>query len=259
MRSVTPLANTCKLNQAANLLAALSLVTAIAAPAAHAQTASVREPQPGGVPNGIPASSSAVMLPVTPASVARPYAHSALRVGSQLLDAGGEPISGARIDILQRVSGTSETQIIGYAVTSADGTFTARVPAGPSRTIDLAYRAYEGAPLYAAQTEIVETVTAGLRLTITPRRTRPTGVIVLHGQVLGVVPSHGVVIEVLVYYQGAWEPIRTPRTDRWGHIRLRYRFHQARGQFPFALRVRASQVGFPYADARSRPVDVLTH
>lgn len=257
MRSFTPTASTCKLHRAAILVAALSLITAIAAPAAHAQTASVGEPLPGGVPNGIPANSSAVLQPVTPASVARPYDHSALRVGSQLLDAAGQPISGARIDILQRVSGSSETQIIGYTVTSADGAFTARVPAGPSRTIDLAYRAYQGAPLYAAQTEIVETVSAGLRLTITPKHTRPTGTIVLQGQVLGISPPNRIVVEVLVYYQGAWQPIRTPWTDRWGRIRLRYRFHHARGQFPFALRVRAAQIGFPYAPARSRPVYVL--
>jgi hypothetical protein len=257
MRSFTPTASICKLNRAAILLAAVSLVTAVA-PAAHALPVIAPEPLPLGMPNGTPASSSAVLQPVTPASVARPYTHSALRVGSQLLDAAGQPIAGARIDILQRVSGSSEAYVVGHAITGVDGMFTARVPAGPSRTIDLAYRAYEGAPLYAAQTEIVETVSAELRLSITPRLARPTGTIVLRGQVLGIVPSHGVVVEVLVYYQGVWEPIRTPRTDSFGRIRLRYRFHQARGQFPFALRVRDGQVGFPYSNARSSRVDVLT-
>lgn len=253
MRPSTP--TTSKPSRAVSLLTLLMLLFAATAgaSAAKALTAVSTEPLAAGAASGTLASSGAVLRPVTPASVVRAYAHSALRLSSQLLDPAGQPISGARIDILQQVENSSETQIVGHALTAADGTFIANVPAGPSRTIDLAYRAYEGDLLYAAQTEIAETVTAGLQLCITPTRTTPTGTIVLHGQVLGVVPPHGIVVEVLVYYQGAWEPIRTPRTSPSGRFRLRYRFHHAIGQFPFALRVRDGQMGFPYRQARSTP------
>jgi hypothetical protein len=141
-------------------------------------------------------------------------------------------------------------------LTHADGSLTANIPAGPSRLIDLAYRASESEGCLA-QTEVLETVTAGLRLQITPRRTTPTGTVQLEGQVFGVVPVHGVVVEVLVYYLGQWQPIRTPRTGPAGRLRVRYRFHQATGQFPFRLRVRYGQIGFPYGEACSGWVEVV--
>ena len=107
------------------------------------------------------------------------------------------------------------------------------------------------------QTEIFESVTAGLQLRVTPRRTTPTGTVQLEGHVLGALPAHGVVVEVLVYYLGAWQPIRTPRTTPNGRVQLTYRFHQATGRFPFRLRVRYGQAGFPYGEACSRWVEVL--
>jgi hypothetical protein len=80
----------------------------------------------------------------------------------------------------------------------------------------------------------------------------------LEGAVLGAVPSGGVVVEVLVYYHGEWEPIRTPRTDAHGRVRVAYQFQRAYGRFPFRLRVRPGQVGFPYGDGVSRWVEVET-
>ncbi|MGC2372538.1 MAG: hypothetical protein WA484_01565 [Solirubrobacteraceae bacterium] len=196
----------------------------------------------------LPDGSGAVLTPVSPSTISRAYSHSSFRVSSQLLDGAGQPIGGARVDILQRVAGSAQMQIVGSTLTRLDGTLTAVVPPGPSRLVDLAYRAHPGDVGYTAQTEVFESVTAGLRLRITPRRTSPTGTVVFEGQVLGVVPAHGVVVEVLVYYLGQWQPIRTPRTSSAGGFRVRYRFHHARGQFPFELRVRDGQVGFPYGE-----------
>ncbi len=165
----------------------------------------------------LPADTGAVLTPVTPSTITRPYSHSSFRVTSRLLDGAGQPIPDAHIDILQRVTGSSQMQPVGTAITRADGSFTAIVPAGPSRLIDLAYRGPSGVGGYVAQTEVLENVTAGLRLRITPRHTTPTGTVQFEGQVLGVVPPHGVVVEVLVYYLGQWQPIRTP------HLQLRTR------------------------------------
>jgi 5-hydroxyisourate hydrolase-like protein (transthyretin family) len=204
----------------------------------------------------MPTSSGAVLTPFSPASISRPYSRSSFRVSSRLLNGTGQPIAGARVDILQQVAGTSQMQLVGSVVTQADGSLTATVPAGPSRLVDLAYRASESEG-YEAQTEVLETVTAGLRLRVTPRHTTPTGMIQLEGQVLGVVPTDGVVVEVLVYYLGQWQPIRTPRTRPDGRLRVIYDFHHATGEFPFRLRVRYGQAGFPYGEACSRWVEVL--
>jgi len=192
----------------------------------------------------LPAGSGEVLSPISPSSLS-----------SRLLDGSGAPIPDVRVAILQQVAGNSQMQLIGSTVTRSDGSLTATVPAGPSRLIDLAYRTSESGP-YTTQTEMVENVTAGLRLQITPRHTTPTGTVQFEGQVLGVIPAHGVVVEVLIYYLGEWQPIRTPRTGQNGRLRLNYRFHQATGQFPFRLRVRYEQIGFPYGEACSGWVEV---
>lgn len=154
-----------------------------------------------------------MLTPVSPGSISRTYARSAFHIRSRLLDANGQPIVGARIDILQQVAETHQTQLVAYAITGADGSFSVLVAAGPSRTIDIAYRAFAADSVYAAQTEVFESVAAGVQLRITPRRTSATGWIVFEGTVLGTVPAHGVVAEVLVDYHGQWQPIRTPRTS----------------------------------------------
>lgn len=204
----------------------------------------------------LPTGSGAVLKPISPANISRPYNHSSFQVSSRLLDGNGQPIANAPINILQQVLGQSRMQLVEITLTHADGSFTATIPPGPSRLIDLAYRATEGEK-YAAQTEVQENVRAGLRLRVTPRHTTPTGTIQLEGQVLGDVPTDGVVIEVLVYYLGQWQPIRTPRTRPNGRLLVDYRFHQATGEFPFRLRIRYGQVGFPYGEACSSWVEVL--
>ncbi len=211
-----------------------------------------------GAANGVVASRSAVLTPISPGNISRTYDHSAFRVNSRLVDAYGQPIAGARIDILQRAVYTNVAQIVARAITGADGSFSTVVPSGPSRLIDIAYRAFEGDPTYAAQTEVFESVAAGMQLQITPRHTTPTGTIVFVGRVLGTIPAQGVVAELLVYYQGQWQPIRTPRTNGSGRFHVVYQFHHANGQFPFRTSVRGGQAGFPYRGARSRSVCVLT-
>jgi hypothetical protein len=114
-----------------------------------------------------PIDSGAVLAPVSPSSVPRPFSHSSFRVSSRLTDGDGLPIAGVPIEILQRMVGTTRTEVIGTALTRADGSFTALVPPGPSRLIDLAYRGTDGGG-YVAQTLVFEHVSAGLRLRITP-------------------------------------------------------------------------------------------
>jgi 5-hydroxyisourate hydrolase-like protein (transthyretin family) len=222
------------------LLAVLLLAITLVLCADLLAITAAADPLPGG----------AVLSPISPTSISRPYSHSTFRVSSRLVDGNGQPIPGARVDILQRVIGSSQTKLIGSTVTRADGSLSATIPAGPSRLIDLAYPTPERDG-YATQTEMLETVNAGLRLRITPRHTSPTGTVQMEGQVLGALPADGVVVEVLVYYLGQWQPIRTPRTGSDGRLRLNYRFQQASGQFPFRLRVRYAQLGFPYGEACS--------
>jgi hypothetical protein len=82
--------------------------------------------------------------------------------------------------------------LITHATTGANGMFTVTIPAGPSRVIELAYRAFANATVYAAQARLTESVSAGVLLHINSKQTRPTGTITLSGRVAGAIPAGGV-------------------------------------------------------------------
>jgi hypothetical protein len=80
---------------------------------------------------------------------------------------------GTSTSVLQQTIGTTAYKTIAEIKTHAGGTFSYNVPAGPSRTIDVAYRAFSTNTTYAAQTTVTEFVGAGVRLQITQRHTAP--------------------------------------------------------------------------------------
>jgi hypothetical protein len=133
------------------------------------------------------------------------------------------------------------------------------VPGGPTRTIEIGYRAFSTDTSYAAVAKITEAVGAGVKLTVVPRATGSEGAITLAGKVLGPVPPGGVVVELLVHYRGRWEPFRAPRTDSRGRFQVVYQFEGGIGRFPFKAMVFGGQGGFPFTIGESRTVDVTTH
>jgi hypothetical protein len=212
-----------------------------------------------GSPNGIAASETAQLRLGSRRYITRPFAKRALRLTGRLVNAQGHPIGGANLDITQKASGSDHFQIISHPRTRMDGSFSVRVPAGPSRLISVAYRAFSNDPTYAAQASVRESVQAGVQLGITPRRTSSTGIILLSGHVEGPVPKQGVIVDLLVHYRGRWEPFRTPRTDGAGRFDVAYQFQGALGQYPFRAEVPASQADFAFARGTSEVVDVSTN
>jgi hypothetical protein len=214
---------------------------------------------PVAVANGATASHTARLSLGVKRRITRPYAHRAVRATGRLLDGQGHPIVGAALDVLQQVSGSPTLAIIGHAKTRANGTFAAMVPGGPNRTIEIAYRAFSTDAGYAATAKIAEAVKAGVKLSVSPRRTGSEGTITLSGQVLGPVPAEGVAVELLVHYRGRWEPFRVPQTDSRGRFEVVYQFQGGVGHFPFRASVLGGQTGFPFAHGESRAVDVTTN
>ncbi len=211
-----------------------------------------------GGPNGAGASEGAHLQLGVRAAISRSYARRALRVSGRLLNAQGLPIVGATLDVLQQAPGGT-LELIGHARTKTDGTFVAAVPAGPSRTIELGYRAFSADSSYAASAKLHESVRAGVQLTVNPRTTTSDGTITLSGKVFGSIPPQGVVVELLVHYRGRWEPFRDPRTDERGRFHVVYQFQGGIGRFPFRAVVFGNQGGFPFAPGESRTVDVTTN
>jgi hypothetical protein len=222
-------------------------------------TAAETTTQTAGVPNGTNASESAqLQLGVRP-NLTRTYTHSALDLVGRLLDAQGRPIGNATLEILQKILGTTTLKSIAHTTTRSDGTFTVKVPKGPSRTIELAYSAFSTNTSFAAQANIEESVGAGVELHVAPPATAPDGVIVVTGRVMAPIPSGGAIVHVWIYYRGEWVPLRNPRTDPTGHFHFRYQFQGTLGRFPVFAEAPYGQTGFPYAAGKSRIVHVSTN
>ncbi|HTU79151.1 MAG TPA: hypothetical protein VMF09_10370 [Solirubrobacteraceae bacterium] len=214
---------------------------------------------PTGVPNGTTASRTAQLHLGVRSRITRRYARRAVRITGRLLSAAGQPIDGATLEVLQQVSGSPTQAVIAHARTSSNGTFATTAPGGPTRTIEVAYRAFSTEANYAALATIQESVSAGVRLNVAPRRTSPEGTITLSGRVLGPVPAQGVVVELLVHYRDHWEPFRDPRTDSHGRFHVVYQFQGGVGRFPFRALVFGNQSGFPFIHGESGAVDVTTN
>lgn len=211
------------------------------------------------VPNGSGASRDAQIHLIGSAAISRAFARRAVSISGQLLDGAGRPIAGATLDVREQTLGSGGVVVIGFAQTSANGTFSERIPAGPSRRILVGYRAFSSDGAYSAQVGLAEAVTAGVQLRVTPRRTGSQGNILLAGQISGPVPGKGVVVELLVHYRGRWEPFREPRADSHGRFHSRYHFEGGIGRFPFRAEVIGGQSGYPYATGESAPIEVSTH
>lgn len=211
-----------------------------------------------GIANGVGASETARVQLAGHGTISRSFAQRALTISGRLLDGQGRAITGASLDVLEQVIGTTTWQRIGQATSQGDGSFRARVPAGSSRRIQVAYRALTGQQGYVAHATIQEQVRAGVSLTISPRRTGSAGTIRLSGQVQGPISVRGVLVELLVHYLGQWQPFRTPRTDSRGRFAVSYRFQGGVGRFPFRVQVPAGQAGFPFSRGISKAVAVRT-
>ena len=120
------------------------------APAACGKLASLT---PVAVPNGTTASRTAQLISASSAGSPAPTRTARCESTGRLLDGQGHPIAGAALDVLQQVSGSPSLAVIGHAKTRANGTFTASVPGGPNRTIEIAYRAFSTDASYAATGE----------------------------------------------------------------------------------------------------------
>jgi hypothetical protein len=212
-----------------------------------------------GAANGTSASESAQLRLGVPLTMLRSFAHRSLRLSGRLFNDLGDPIGNATLAIVQQIAGSKGTQVIAYARTSSNGTFAVRVPAGPSRLVEVAYRAFSADASYAAQAKIEESVAAGVQLDVSPRRTSSSGTITLSGRVFGAVPSQGVVVELLVHYRGHWEPFRTPRTGSNGRFTVVYQFQGGVGRFPFRALAFGGQSGFPFTHGESAAVDATTN
>ena len=223
--------------------------TSLPAPTTPAAILGAAAPAPQ--PNGKPASENAQVRLHGPAHITRSYQQRALTITGTLTTPTGQPITGAALQASEQ-----HGRLLTDVTSGAAGTFTIHLPAGPSRTVTIGYRAHTGDPNYAAQAHITETVSAGVALRITPRHTRATGTITISGQAAGPIPGGGVLVELQVHYRGQWVPFRAPRTNSDGQFNTRYQFQGATGRYPFRAQIPAGQAGYPYSAGTSNTEEI---
>jgi hypothetical protein len=200
-----------------------------------------------GAANGSNASEAAYISLGVHSTINSPYNKSNITVRGRLLDPEGQPIADATLEALQQVAITGAPIVkIGVIHTAGDGSFTAHIPKGPSRLISLAYRAFADETTYAFTRDIVQNVSAGVTLQVTPTQITPHEKVKLTGRVLGgYLGQLHPVVELQVKYLGGWRVFQTLRCKSNGEFKTKYQFLGATGRFPFRARVRAS-TGRPY-------------
>jgi hypothetical protein len=160
------------------------------------------------------------------------------------------PVAGARVCVAARVRGTGGAErIVATPTTNADGSFTARIPAGPNREIRIAHwpnatRAHERYLSLKAR--------AIPRLRLRPRRELANGERVRFGVRLPEPASARRRVVIQARSGHRWIRIAGGRTSAKGTWRGDYRFRSTTGSRRYAFRARVpKQPGYPYAAGRS--------
>lgn len=191
-----------------------------------------------------------------------------IATAGRLVDANGQPITGAVVTIQQRAilprrpgyAPNSVLQTIGAVKTDTSGRFRWLVPAGVSREIIYTYKAN----LANTTVQGLSTLRLSVRGKVTlrvPRRVLHNGdVMKVTGAVLSrPLPTAGIVVSLQAYVRGrGWVVFASPRTDGKGRFSARYRFRDTTTTTRYRLRaVARMDTGTPFLAAASRPARIL--
>ena len=170
----------------------------------------------------------------------------------------GVALGGQRVDVITAPdNGDLAFKLAAVATSAADGTWSARLPPGPSRIVRALYggsRTVEPAASGAAHV----IVPGSVQLSITPRHTHWGGTISIDGRLRGGnVPPSGEVVVLWISWRGGSTEIGHLYARRNGAFRTTYTFLRGNGRETYRLRAAtARETDYPYAPSRSRPVSV---
>jgi hypothetical protein len=198
-----------------------------------------------------------------PASRAVPCCHRAV-VGGVLLDAGGAPLAGQSVDVIETFARGSRPRTRTTAVTTdARGAFRDRLKPGPSRRVSTEFAGTRRLTR-ASGRQLRLRVRAAILLKASTSRVRVGGApVVFHGRVVhpeARIPPTGLPVELEFRLPGlAWAEFRTLQTDSAGRFAYPYSFSDDDSsgvRFQFRAFVPATG-NWPFAPATSRPLPVV--
>jgi hypothetical protein len=169
-------------------------------------------------------------------------------VEGTLADAAGEPVANAPVAVSERVIGVTSSRRPASVRTDADGRFSYRLGAGPSRVIDFSSG--------AATARVTARVRAGVTLRTSRQRVRNGSTLRFSGRVLG---RQRALVTIYALSSGPRKriPVETVRAGSSGRFSYTYRFARIPGPSVYRFEARVpKQTGFPYLAGSSPRVTV---
>ena len=200
-----------------------------------------------------------VLLPKTINGTSKRVRHgAATSVNGWVGTVDGNALAGVPVRVMTAPDDGSPRFTQAALVTSAaDGSWTAQLPAGPSRLVQAVY---DGAATVepAASAPANVTVPASLAMRVRPRTTHWGSTITIRGQVRGgYVPAAGELVILHVGWNGGSTEIGHLYTDRSGRFHTRYTFLRGNGEVTYRLwATSARETDYPYVPSRSRRISV---
>ena len=182
-----------------------------------------------------------------------------LKLRGRLTAAGGNPLAGREVEVLESPSlELANWRRVGAVRTSRSGRFSYFAPRGTSRV--LRFR-FPGTPTIRPASHTVQIRVRAAATMSSSRHAVVNGEeVTFHGRLKGGhLPPTGKLLQLQAFSRRRWLTFATPRADaRTGKWRYRYRFAATRGRVRYRFRVRIpKEAEFPYATGTSRTVRVL--
>ncbi|HWF68921.1 MAG TPA: carboxypeptidase-like regulatory domain-containing protein, partial [Mycobacterium sp.] len=187
----------------------------------------------GGKPVRVKRRERVVVLPHTVEKPTRTIAHgNHTTVSGFVALADGTALAGQSVQVLSAPDDNAPRFTpMATVTTNADGEWTARVPAGPSRLIEAAYHG-SATTEPAVSSTVTLSVPARIALSVTPRVLPWAAQLRIRGRLVGgYVPADGVALRLLVRYPGATSrtPLLALRTNSRGRFAFTWSYHAGRG------------------------------
>jgi hypothetical protein len=178
-------------------------------------------------------------------------------ISGKLTTEDGRPVPDVELTVLAKPSSDGGSYKAERALrTDRNGGFVYKAPAGPSRTLDFAYRG--DATYKHADGYVTLKIPAPATMKASRHSVRNGSSVAFTGRLPGrPYPSKGKVVDLQAFYRHKWRTFATPRASKRGKWRYRYRFEATHGTvvYRFRVRVRASS-DYPYELGYSKIVKV---
>jgi hypothetical protein len=175
--------------------------------------------------------------------------------------ANGTALAGHGVEIFSAPdNGLGDFTPMTSVITGINGTWTAKVPPGPSRLIEAVYGGDATTqPVTSAIVKLI--VPARIATSISPRILPWPGAVTIRGHLEGgYVPPDGVALRLLVRYPGSrhGSPLLALRTNAEGAFAIRWSFYSGRGvaTYPMWIATTATESDYPFAASAGPRISV---